>query len=536
MSSGYPLVNLPPLIRLNLKDDKYRLGSGDVIQADNVFINEDGSIDRVDGITNILNSALSSICLLSLIEWERWDGTLELLFLDGTTLRRYNNDGTSTIIKSGLTDSAKIRYVSYNDALYMGNGLDTNKVHYPTHRHKIGRTAITTANATDLATVKTLANALKADMNLHLASTTQHNAADTTNTIGFTDLVGGDSQATTNTAVNELKTDYNAHRSQSGVHPETDSYHLVEAANATDLATSITLVNEIKLCYNQHIQDEKIMLWTFPAPSGACTAAITTGTALEVGAYKYVYTYYNPINGVRTPPSTAVSITTTTGNEAVNLTVIAPSTDPQGIQIEIWRTVVAGSTYYKVATITNVNTTYADTTPDASLGTALDTEGLTTVPNTNIFLLYNDYVYMAGDYANPFRLYFTNPLQPQYYDPTTNFFDFDVAITGLMKLPNGILVFERYKTWFLAGTIPWTFAPKILLSPVVGVRCQEALCYLAEGVVGGISEYGIFATDSTTINMLSDEINSELLTKNLESAVLTYDSFNRRLYAIVAEN
>ncbi len=536
MPTLYPLVDLAPLKGLNLKDDKYRLQPGDLIQADNVFVNEDGSVDRIDGITDILTADLSSAYLLSLYEWERWDGTLELLFLDGTTLRKYNNDGTSTIVKSGLTNSAKVRYVSYNDALYMGNGLDSNKVHYPTHRHKIGRTAISTANATDLPTVKALANALKADMNLHLASVTQHNVADTTNTIGFTDLVGGDSQATTNTAVNELKTDYNAHRSQSGVHPETDSYHLVEAAAASDLATSITLVNQIKLCYNQHIQDEKIMLWTFPAPSGACTAAITTGTALEVGVYKYVYTYYNPINGVRTPPSTAVSITTTTGNEAVNLTVIVPSTDPQGIQIEIWRTVVAGATYYKVATITNVNTTYADTTPDASLGAALDTEGFTIVPNTNIFLLYNDYVYMAGDYTNPFRLYFPNPTQPHYYDPTIGFFDFDVAITGLMKLLNGILIFERYKTWFLPGTTPWNFAPKVLLSPVVGVRCQEALCYLDKETVVGLSEYGAFITDGTGTIIISDNINPELLTKNSESAVLAYDYFNRQLYCIVAEN
>ena len=109
---------------------------------------------------------------------------------------------------------------------------------------------VTSANASDQATVNTLLNEIKADYNTHIPSTTYHDAADTTNAVTSADA---SDLATSLTLANEIKADYNAHRSQAGVHPENDTGNGVTAADATDLASVITLANEIKADYNAHL-------------------------------------------------------------------------------------------------------------------------------------------------------------------------------------------------------------------------------------------------------------------------------------------
>jgi len=105
--------------------------------------------------------------------------------------------------------------------------------------------------AVTLATVITLANSLKARMNVHLASegVTGFHAAASAETIAAVDATD---QGTANTLLNELKADYNTHLSESGVHLNNDSSNAVSATDATDLASSITLANEIKADFNAH--------------------------------------------------------------------------------------------------------------------------------------------------------------------------------------------------------------------------------------------------------------------------------------------
>jgi hypothetical protein len=62
--------------------------------------------------------------------------------------------------------------------------------------------------ATDLTTAQTLANAIKADYNVHRASTTFHYTADATNVIAAADATN---QASLDTLLNEIKTDFNLH-------------------------------------------------------------------------------------------------------------------------------------------------------------------------------------------------------------------------------------------------------------------------------------------------------------------------------------
>lgn len=100
------------------------------------------------------------------------------------------------------------------------------------------------------------------------------------------------------------------------------------------------------------------------APSGT----VVSGSGLGTGVYKYVVTYLSP-NG-KSAQSLALALTTTTGNQEINLTAIP--TGPNGVtERNIYRTVVGGSTYDLLTTLAdNTTTTYTDTTADASLTTS----------------------------------------------------------------------------------------------------------------------------------------------------------------------
>jgi hypothetical protein len=536
MAKDYATAMLSPYGGLDLVNDPHRLAAGSLSTATNIICHDDGSFERVNGYTDILTSDIGVSYALSIYEFERWSGEKDIIFVYNDTLYKLDNSGnTATALITGLSANKKMGYCAYNDYLYFGNKFDANRVLVPSFTHKIARTVVATADATALASVKTLANALKADYNTHRVSTTQHSSADATNVIAFTDLAGGDSQATTNTACNELKNDFNAHRSQSSVHPTNDSYHLVAAADASSEATSITLINQIKACYNQHIEDSQVTLMNIVAPVTKATTADSGAGSGPNGAYYYVYTYYDTINGVESAPS-PVSTLLTVANKTITVSAMEISTNPNVTHKRLYRTVASGATYYRVATVTNVTTTYSDSITDASLGLVCGTVLAGVIPPCDKLLIYGDRGYFAGDISNVFRMYYSEQYYPWFYKPATNFMDYDIEISALAKVPNGVLTFEKNKFWLNAGGTPSSFA-RILVSPIVGCTSQEGFCYRGDAVLF-VSKYGIFYTDGGAFdqhkNLLSYNINQDLLTKNIDDSSLLYDSLNERLYCIVA--
>lgn len=102
-------------------------------------------------------------------------------------------------------------------------------------------------------------------------------------------------------------------------------------------------------------------------PPQAPTLVLAAGTELEIGAYRYKYTYL--AGTVESEPSEFTAVTTTNGNERVTVT-IGTSANPAVTARKIYRTVVGTTTPYKlVATVSdNTTTSYLDQIPDASLG------------------------------------------------------------------------------------------------------------------------------------------------------------------------
>lgn len=158
------------------------------------------------------------------------------------------------------------------------------KAKYNLHRSQAGvhdnndaGNAVSSADASDLATLVTLVNEVKSDFNAHLvvttdlsesitlvnelaadytahiADTNSHTIADATNvltaTIPATNLVEASALA------NDIKAMYEAHRILvvGSVHPHADAVNTIGSADATDSLSLKTLANELKTKFNLHL-------------------------------------------------------------------------------------------------------------------------------------------------------------------------------------------------------------------------------------------------------------------------------------------
>lgn len=103
------------------------------------------------------------------------------------------------------------------------------------------------------------------------------------------------------------------------------------------------------------------------APSTAPTATAVAGTGLGVGVYQYAVTFIKQGQTGESLPSPTVTITTTSGNQAVNLASI-PLGPVGTLQRKVYRTAVGASSLLLLTTLgDNTTTTYSDTATDASL-------------------------------------------------------------------------------------------------------------------------------------------------------------------------
>lgn len=113
----------------------------------------------------------------------------------------------------------------------------------------------------------------------------------------------------------------------------------------------------------------------FAPPAAALAVSATSGAGLNIGAYQYAVTFLTP--GGETTPSPVVSVTTTSGNQQINLSSIpvGPTvTTTPGAAINqvngrnLYRSMVGGTQLFLLTTLTeNVTTSYSDSTPDTLL-------------------------------------------------------------------------------------------------------------------------------------------------------------------------
>jgi hypothetical protein len=136
--------------------------------------------------------------------------------------------------------------------------------------------------------------------------------------------------------------------------------------------------------------------------SSSFSLASQSGSSLGVGAYNYEFTYVTgqyKSDGVtlvqtgETPVSSNLSITTTSGNTTVKVTLPTSGLPTSAIAINIYRTSVGGSDYKLVATVKAGSANYTDSTADASRGSQVPPTSNTT---GTMLSAQNPYFYYVG--------------------------------------------------------------------------------------------------------------------------------------------
>jgi len=144
----------------------------------------------------------------------------------------------------------------------------------------------------------------------------------------------------------------------------------------------------------------------FAPPAAGMTASAIAGAGLGVGVYHYAVTLL--AQGGESTPSPLATVTTSSGNQQVNLSAIPlgpTSTATPGIATNqvigrnLYRSTVGGATLYLLATLQdNVTTSFTDTTGDNALS------GKPSPPavNTSGVMLWPPYERDFAEYSNIF--------------------------------------------------------------------------------------------------------------------------------------
>lgn len=141
--------------------------------------------------------------------------------------------------------------------------------------------------------------------------------------------------------------------------------------------------------------------------SSSFSLASQSGSSLGVGAYNYEFTYVTGqyksdgttlVQTGETNVSSNLSITTTSGNTNVLITLPTSGFATSCIAINIYRTSVGGSDYKLVATVKPGSANYTDSTADASRGSQTPPSSNTT--GTSINSMGNPHSVGVGSVSN----------------------------------------------------------------------------------------------------------------------------------------
>jgi len=234
------------------------------------------------------------------------------------------------------------------------------------------------------------------------------------------------------------------------------------------------------------------------------------------GTYVYAYTYYNATDDTESVP--ILSAEEECLNGTMTVSNIVASTDPQVTHIRIYRVGGELTTFTLVEQVANATAPYVDDLKDTEIeGSLLDSDLNYPAPE--------DLKYLTEEFAMFFgvvgaQLRFTPIGTPDYW-PLTYFLQFPTTITGIGKTPQGLLVFDRYRTWLVTGSGPLSLIKQPLSSsqgcvnPDSVVNIQGA-CYWA-------STDGVCVSNGGEVNLLTRERLDKLdLTSSVNATV--YDN------------
>lgn len=219
--------------------------------------------------------------------------------------------------------------------------------------------------------------------------------------------------------------------------------------------------------------------------SGSFSLQSQSGSSLGVGAYNYQFTYVTgqyKSDGVtlvqtgETTVSAALSITTTSGNTTVKVTLPTTGLPTSAIAINIYRTSVGGSDYKLVATVKVGSANYTDSTADASRGTQ-------TPPANNATGTSLENVVSSGSNSNGWYIRYAS---------------------GIMICGNRGVWWNASYTWTLTAQsgVNYYYQSGIWTFPATFVNGGN-ITFAASGDIGGIlgvENHNLFYQDNTQAN------------------------------------
>ncbi len=225
------------------------------------------------------------------------------------------------------------------------------------------------------------------------------------------------------------------------------------------LSTASTTVNNIRMDRYEHFDEGALV--ASPSGSGSIT-----------GVYSYKVVYVSKYGQLSNAGPKSVDITAASHGQ-IDLTRIPVSSDTQVVARRIYRTVGNGSVWLFLTTVLdNVSTTYTDTTADGSLSneTAPQAGDFSddnfVPPKAGIVKVWKKTVFMAGDPANPYTLYYSEDNEPESF-PLINTFELDGKITAMYESYAGLVVETETGKWQVIGDNPDYSLDKI----VAGMGC-----------------------------------------------------------------
>jgi hypothetical protein len=221
-----------------------------------------------------------------------------------------------------------------------------------------------------------------------------------------------------------------------GVHTEMRTNMMYASSLTCDTALDNTYAAGSQLILS-NIYYAGIDVPTLPANVNA-----VSGTGLEIGVYRYKFVYKNIARGVTSNATAAMTVTTTSLNKKVLIETNDSNTNVdyygakafglyQADKLQIWRTLVGGSTYYlhselqrtELSHLHTIGHIFAwqtyDTTPDATLATstvwsARDNENHDPAPELEYLRLYNDRLWGWRKFATG-ELRCSNTINVEYW-------------------------------------------------------------------------------------------------------------------------
>ncbi len=233
------------------------------------------------------------------------------------------------------------------------------------------------------------------------------------------------------------------------------------------------------------------------------------------GTIQYCYTYYNIVDGSESAPS-GYSNEVVVVDKQIDVTVVK-STDSQVTNIRLYRLGGDLVAMQLVLELSNANQTYTDNIADLDIdGHVLDSFQNQQAP-TGLSYLTETNAMLFG--AKDDKLYYSDVAYVNSWS-SFNFIDFDADITGIGAVPNGLLVFTKYKTYIVTGTSPITLS-KYLISSNQGCIEHRTICFASNTLVW-VSTDGVCMSKGSDIIVISRDKLGKLMLANISDAVV-YD-------------